>query len=715
MHARQRKPPGDAELRTLGLVRRYAVTLRVVAGVASSAVVLLAVPLSGARAAECAVLIGWSIFRLPTRSRRAHWLLYADLALVLAVDLAQPFTEGSVALTGTYVLGASWVSGVGPPWTVTFLILLPVAALLSRALYESVVRAARRADAESAKRTATVVSLEVAASRRTAEREHWAVVHDTAASTLLMIGNGVPPETHHLVRRQARRDLDTLATDRPLRNAASEGDVELATALQRLATDSVLSVELVTPRPFRVPPEVARAITGAVEELLTNIARHAGVRQARIDAHEAPDLVELVVSDQGIGFADGHAYGRGLRESVIGRMDRIDGSATITGAPGRGTTATLHWAATASTPPEPALTAAAVLRGYRWGIAIIATGFTTNNFLNGAARSALPLWVDVLCLCGLYLISARAVMHLLRRTDWGWDSYVLAVLGLGVAALGAFALPGNDLLTIRNWTLGAVGWPLVVCLLDRGFKIATTAVAANFGIVLAALYVAGRWDDTSLASFTNLTIGLATLMIAGAAFAIPLRHAAEESEQEAEARTRLLAEDTVAVRLQADSQHRYDALRHTAIPLLRRLAQGSADPADVQVRRQARVEASRMRRLFAEAEPADDPLLHAIRASVEEVERAGVAISLDYPESCPPMPAQLRRALLDQPMATLSCAGSRARVVVTAEGVQVSVSVVTDGPAPSGEWAEHDFVQVHTTRTEEQTWTYATCNAVNPP
>lgn len=360
------------------------------------------------------------------------------------------------------------------------------------------------------------------------------------------------------------------------------------------------------------------------------------------------------------------------------------------------------------------LTAVAVVRGYQWGISVIAAALITLTFILGGTTATVPAWVNVAALCGLYLITVRATMHLLRRTPWGIDSYLLAALALTIAALAAFALPGPQLVTAQHWTLGAVGWPLVVCLLDRGLAVTGAALAANLAIVLAALAHAGRWDAGSLTALAITSIGILTPQLAATAFATPLRATAAASEHDADTRTLLLAADAVATRLQEDNQQRYDALRYTVVPLLRRLAQGTADPGDRDVRWRARVEATRMRRLFAEAEPTDDPLLHAVRATIEEVERAGVAISLDCPTPAPPMPTPLRRALLEHPMATLSCAITTARVVITTTGTSVSLSVVTDGPPPPAPPTDNDLVQIDTTVTEDQTWTQASCRLASP-
>lgn len=372
-------------------------------------------------------------------------------------------------------------------------------------------------------------------------------------------------------------------------------------------------------------------------------------------------------------------------------------------------------AADVSSRPEPTLTAVIVMRRYQWGITAITAALVTVSFLTAGSVASLPWWVHGLCLTGLYLSCIQGTRHLLHDSDWGLDRYLLVAITLGVAALVGFALPASELLTTHHWTLIPTGWALVVCLLDRHLSVILVALSVNVTIVLAALGHADRLDKASLVAFAITAIEITTQQIAAAAFAIPLRRAVVESARDAMARTRLLTADVLANRLQQDRQNRLGDLRRTAVPLLRRLAEGSADPSNAVVRWQSRVEASRMRRLFAESDPTDDPLLHAVRATIEEVTRAGVAVTLVCASASPPMSSQLRRALLEDPMATLSCATSNARVVITREANDLSVSVVTDGPAPPPAEHKEPHIRVRTTTTESKTWTQATCRLPSLP
>jgi signal transduction histidine kinase len=109
-----------------------------------------------------------------------------------------------------------------------------------------------------------------------------------------------------------------------------------------------------------------RALLGAIREATTNAAKHAGVDEIAVYVEVDDTEVTAFVRDRGVGFdveaavagaADGHR--RGLRDSIIGRLERHGGRATVWSAPGEGTEVELciprdqpHGDPTASPSPE---------------------------------------------------------------------------------------------------------------------------------------------------------------------------------------------------------------------------------------------------------------------------------------------------------------------------------------------------------------------------
>jgi signal transduction histidine kinase len=101
-------------------------------------------------------------------------------------------------------------------------------------------------------------------------------------------------------------------------------------------------VELVTVGTCRLD-ERARAVAGAAAEALTNAAKHAGVPRVSLFAEVTDGRVLVVVRDRGCGFDQAAAGpgaapgGRGIPDSIVGRMRRQGGEAAIRSAPGAGT------------------------------------------------------------------------------------------------------------------------------------------------------------------------------------------------------------------------------------------------------------------------------------------------------------------------------------------------------------------------------------------
>ncbi len=85
--------------------------------------------------------------------------------------------------------------------------------------------------------------------------------------------------------------------------------------------------------------ERATTLLRAAREALVNAAEHSGADRVSVYA-EAGDAGSVVfVRDRGSGFDPGsvEADRRGVRDSIVGRMDRAGGFATVRTAPGEGT------------------------------------------------------------------------------------------------------------------------------------------------------------------------------------------------------------------------------------------------------------------------------------------------------------------------------------------------------------------------------------------
>jgi hypothetical protein len=375
-------PAGSTAEFLLRSAQSYASFGRGVIGLLVAVIAPFAAPPVGvpACAAVAVAFAAWSVF-FAWRMRRAPapWLWWSDIAVLTALSLAQPllvdpeltgrlsgwvtpivsfalaalqwYTSLRAGVTSIVLIGAALTvggvlsPGVGLPtallaigvWTV-------VEALLSRLLWGLVERGGRLADEVMERGFAQEREAATAAARRADQRLHWSTVHDTAASTLLMVGLGEVRGDERWLAAQIRRDIDALA-DRPVESTERRSLSQVLTGVVRRA---IVDVHLELPRgePVPVPPPVGVAIEGAVGEALENVRRHAGTDRAVVRLVESPGRVVVTVSDSGAGFdlAAVPASRHGLVLSVRERMARAGGRAEVRSAPGIGTVVELEWA-----------------------------------------------------------------------------------------------------------------------------------------------------------------------------------------------------------------------------------------------------------------------------------------------------------------------------------------------------------------------------------
>ncbi|MEU4235176.1 ATP-binding protein [Nonomuraea sp. NPDC026600] len=277
--------------------------------------------------------------------RNSGWLrLLVTFACVTCQWHTPPLAGGAAALAagggavvlliaaGAVDLDASLITGTA--WAIP-------AAALSRAAWVLVKRAAERADRMAAEAVRARGESLVAAAARAEERELANALHDTAATTLLMVGIGQVRSDADWLAPQARRDLDWLRSDS--RQAPPYADL---VDLLRADLDAThLTVEFDAPVQLRLPYDIAKATADAARETLTNVRRHAGTTRATVRLRGSERTLRLDIADRGKGFspADVPATRRGIRESVRGRMSRVGGTATITSAEGEGTLVRLEW------------------------------------------------------------------------------------------------------------------------------------------------------------------------------------------------------------------------------------------------------------------------------------------------------------------------------------------------------------------------------------
>jgi signal transduction histidine kinase len=239
-------------------------------------------------------------------------LLLALAGVVWVLDRAGLFHQAGSTIAATCAALAVLALVIGPRWLRT-----------SRAL------GAERTDRARAQ-------------ERSALADH---LHDSVLQTLALIQRRAqdPDAVSAIARRQERELREWLLNE----SASGPGGQSLAGALRTLVAEiedehgARVELVIVGDAPLE---ERANALLGAAREALLNAANHAPGAAVSLFAKVTPEQIEIFVHDRGPGF-DPRATAperRGVRESIVGRVERHGGVAQVHSAPGEGCEVTLR-------------------------------------------------------------------------------------------------------------------------------------------------------------------------------------------------------------------------------------------------------------------------------------------------------------------------------------------------------------------------------------
>lgn len=189
---------------------------------------------------------------------------------------------------------------------------------------------------------------ELAAERRerirTQEREEISAhLHDSVLQTLALIQRTDDPKRMITLARGQERELrnwlygqDRVGEPDGLREALEAVAVRTE-QLHDVPVDIVVVGDAAM-------SDATRAMAQAAAEATGNAARHSGAGKVSMFAEVGEDGIDVFVTDQGKGFEPDEVAEdrRGLRESIVARMARHGGVATVTTAAGEGTEVHLH-------------------------------------------------------------------------------------------------------------------------------------------------------------------------------------------------------------------------------------------------------------------------------------------------------------------------------------------------------------------------------------
>lgn len=196
-----------------------------------------------------------------------------------------------------------------------------------------------------------VISLDPAVERVREEEREWVRghLHDTALQILEFIagdgfGTGLTAAKISRLAGGAARDLH-----RWIDSTDEQDDAELLRELEQVTAEARSldpRVELVVGH-IGTPPtsEQVAALAGAVREAVTNARKHSHASHVVVRVETGSDgRTAVTVTDDGVGIDPelvANATGLGVKGSIVGRMKRVGGHASLEDAPGGGTLVTL--------------------------------------------------------------------------------------------------------------------------------------------------------------------------------------------------------------------------------------------------------------------------------------------------------------------------------------------------------------------------------------
>jgi hypothetical protein len=642
----------------------------------------------------------WSVYRLLTRSLLWQFTV-ADFCWVVAVsgtavgDAPSAFHNASasgvialvavatfalqsrpaISLPMTLAIAAACVWGavqsfhwtaVGQVVDILYLFVASVGAALIRLM---IGRIADAVDQARADRQAAEVGRSVSAARRHFDREQLALLHDTAAATLLMVGQQAAVAPDRLAA-QAARDLNVLQRPWP----APVTRIDLVDALRADAVHLQTPVSFTGHEAVWLGGRMANAVTAAAREVMTNIERHASATHIGIDVRPGT----VVITDNGVGFTVGdEGGGQGIRASVVGRMSRVGGTGSVQSSPTQGTVAELSWAhpAPLAAPEDFDGEMDRSIGRIRAGFTLAMAGYAivalfANMAAIGGYSSHATVQNSLIVLAGLCALSALpAVWWSERRPAWT-AAVVLAVIAVLQPALLSVDELGSD----ANWAQDTIGFCLLPLLLRWPTARAEITLTACWAVPAAVALLRNPTEPMVVSLVFSLAGSLIPQLFASL-FSTWAFQAAREARTENDALIAVITAEEIAEAIQSDYVKRYADIMAHVVPMLSSL--GAAEPVTPDLRRRARAESRRLRTLFDQLR-ADHSLSFELRAVVESAEDRGVEVAVHFDSELPELEQTEVDDIVRLTERLLALATTTARVIVTGTDEEIELSIVCE-------------------------------------
>jgi signal transduction histidine kinase/phage shock protein PspC (stress-responsive transcriptional regulator) len=174
---------------------------------------------------------------------------------------------------------------------------------------------------------------------RSQERAEMAAhLHDSVLQTLALVQRSSDPREVAALARRQERELRAWLGGRPVPGQAARLAPALEAAAAEVEERHGVPIEVVVVGDRDLDPAV-EAVVAAAREAMTNAVKFGAGSPVDVYAEATGRRLQVFVRDRGPGFDPDSVPldRRGVRESIVGRMERHGGRAVITSAAGAGT------------------------------------------------------------------------------------------------------------------------------------------------------------------------------------------------------------------------------------------------------------------------------------------------------------------------------------------------------------------------------------------
>ena len=196
----------------------------------------------------------------------------------------------------------------------------------------------RQAEEQLVAANDAVVEARAAAAREAERADIGRHLHDSVLQTLALIQRDAddPQKVTISARRQERELRDWLFGSSA--SSAPGFDEGLRRAAASVEERFEVSIDVVVVGDSQ-PSDSVSGLIAAAGEAMTNAARHAGVSEIDVYGESTGGLLSVYVRDRGRGFdpASVPADRRGVRNSILERVEGLGGEATVKSSSGTGT------------------------------------------------------------------------------------------------------------------------------------------------------------------------------------------------------------------------------------------------------------------------------------------------------------------------------------------------------------------------------------------